>query len=110
MNLILFSIFLLFSINASHQHKRTASFFNLYRKMNLDALLTVGLPNPALKHGQSQELSYGCAYTFLFNVLDMPSVALPVTKVRAEEEYGYKDETNGNDIMTKRVRECMVGA
>jgi Asp-tRNA(Asn)/Glu-tRNA(Gln) amidotransferase A subunit family amidase len=53
--------------------------------MKLDALITPGLPNPAFLLGQSKKLSYGCAYTFLFNVLDMPTSAIPISTVRKDE-------------------------
>ena len=41
---------------------------------------------PAVKHGHSSVLSYACLYTFLFNVLDMPTTAMPVTLVKDGED------------------------
>lgn len=97
----------MFSKHANEQAGRSKEFFALYKSLGLDALISPGLPNPAVLHGQSKELAYGCAYTFLFNVLDMPTSAIPITKVREDEQTGYKDDVNGDDIFTTRVKKCM---
>lgn len=52
----------------------------------LDCIVSPGFPVPAFKHGQSRLLQYSCIYTFLFNVLDLPTFQIPVGVVREEEE------------------------
>uniref|UniRef100_A0A7S1L8E5 Amidase domain-containing protein n=1 Tax=Neobodo designis TaxID=312471 RepID=A0A7S1L8E5_NEODS len=47
----------------------------------LDAILCPGLVTPAVPHGSSAQVGYGAMMTGLLNVLDMPSVVVPVTNV-----------------------------
>lgn len=64
----------------------TQEFFGLYRSLGLDCLITPGLPVPALKPGQSRFLAFGCMYTFLYNILDMPTIAIPVALAEEQDE------------------------
>jgi Asp-tRNA(Asn)/Glu-tRNA(Gln) amidotransferase A subunit family amidase len=40
----------------------------------------------------------------------MPTTAIPITKVNPEEQTGYRDEINGEDVFTSRVKKCMKNA
>jgi fatty acid amide hydrolase len=93
--------------SAYYQHERCLEVFNKYKELKLDALLSPGLATPSFLHGQSKKLAYGCAYTFLFNVLDMPTCAIPVTLVRKDEQTGYVDELNSVDMLTRRIDKAM---
>lgn len=75
-----------FSKVINKQFADTQRFFDIMLEANLDCIVSPGFPVPAVKHGHSSVLSYACLYTFLFNVLDMPTVALPVTLVKEGEE------------------------
>lgn len=50
--------------------------------MKLDALISPGLCLPAIKHGQFDDLSIQYAYTFVYNYLDIPTGAQPITRVK----------------------------
>ncbi len=52
----------------------------------LDCIVSPGFPVPAFKHGQSRVLQYCCIYTFIFNILDLPTFQIPVGTVRPDEE------------------------
>jgi amidase len=49
----------------------------------IDAILCPGLATPAVPHGASAQVAFGAMMTGLLNVLDMPSVTVPVTTVDA---------------------------
>lgn len=68
------------------QFSDSQSFFNELVNAKVDCLILPGFAVPAVKHGHSQQLAYSCLYTFLFNVLDMPTAAIPVTLVEPGEE------------------------
>lgn len=51
-----------------------------------DVVLCPAFPLPAMRHGASEELILGGAYTCLFNVLGYPAGVVPVTRVREGEE------------------------
>ena len=61
-------------------------FCQYFTENQLDCIVSPGFPLPAFKHGQSRLLQYCCIYTFLFNVLDLPTFQIPVSTVRPEEE------------------------
>lgn len=53
---------------------------------------------PAVKHGDSKTLMYACLYTFIFNVLDMPTTSIPVDLVKQGDEV-YLDQNYGKDYI-----------
>ena len=73
-------------------------FFDEYVSHKFDCIISPGFPIPALKHGESSVCSAFCAYTFLFNVLDMPSVVLPTRLVKPGEDV-FKDDFYPGDIL-----------
>lgn len=68
------------------QFADTEKFFAHLNEAKVDCIVLPGFAVPPLKHGHSRSLVYACVYTFLFNVLDMPTAALPVTLVREGED------------------------
>jgi len=69
-----------------------------------DALLTPGGCFSAMKHGYSKFLALGWCYTYMGNMCDFPSGAIPVTTVRKDEQYVDLDQW-GNDDIARRLRE-----
>ena len=70
----------------NQQFSDSQLFFEAFTSRKLDCIVLPGFAVPPVKHGHSQELACSCLYTFLFNVMDMPTAALPVTLVRSGEE------------------------
>lgn len=68
------------------QFEDTEKFFSILRDSKVDCIVLPGFAVPPVKHGHSRALMYACIYTFLLNILDLPSAALPVTLVREGEE------------------------
>lgn len=68
------------------QFEDSEKFFSIFRESKIDCLVMPGFAVPPVKHGHSRYLLYGAVYTFLLNVLDLPSSAIPVTLVRKDEE------------------------
>lgn len=60
-----------------------------------------------MPHGLSAKASILAAYTFTWNVLDLPVGAMPITLSR-EDETHY--ESAHNDQITEGIKEIMVGA
>lgn len=93
----------------SERHKSFQGKFSLWWKENqIDAIISPGFGTPALKHGMAQELFIYCCYMFVWNVLDYPVGAVPITKVKKEEET-YEDLTH-RDRITDVMKECCKGA
>lgn len=53
---------------------------------DFDVILCPGFPIPAVIHDQSAKITITAVYTFFANVLQWPIGAVPVTKVREEEQ------------------------
>ena len=72
-----------------------------YWKQNkLDFVIAPGFGCQAVKHSLSEHTALAATYTFLWNVLDMPSLAMPVTRVRADEQV-Y--ESAHKDLLTSKL-------
>jgi len=94
---------------SSEQHLVYKSLFAKWWKDNkLDAFVSPGFGLPAVKHGTSQELFIYCCYMFVWNVLNYPVGAVPITKVRKEEEE-FKDKIH-KDRINMMARECCKGS
>jgi len=83
-------------------------FFDWWKNNKLDALVSPGLPTPAIKHGESADGFLSCCYTFFFNLIDFPTGTVPVCTVQKEEEI-YEDNVN-KDKYTRVMRESMKGS
>ena len=74
-----------------------------YWKQNkLDFIIAPGFGCQALKHGLSQHTALTAAYTFVWNLLDMPALSMPITRVRADEQV-Y--ESAHKDLLTTNLVE-----
>jgi len=62
---------------------------------------------PALKHTHAAQMLFGIVYTVLFNMLDYPAGAIPMTFVR-EDEQTY--ESAIDDRATRLCKETMKGS
>lgn len=96
------------SQNITNRELRRKQIF-LYRKfekrltaLGVSAILSPGLPVPAIKHLSSNQNMLICAYTFIWNYLDVPSGVATVTRVK-EEEQDY--ETQWEDEMAQSLKE-----
>lgn len=80
----------------NRQYADSESVFKAILDARLDCVVFPGFAVPPVKHGHSRSLLMSVMYTFLHNVLDMPSAAVPVTLVlpgedRFEDPRGEKD-------------------
>lgn len=85
-------------------------YVRLERKLsahNVSALLSVGLPLPAIKLYSSNHLMMMCGYLFVFNFLKMPAGVVPVTRVRENEQF-Y--ESRHRDKITECAKQSMEGS
>ena len=82
------------------QFEDSEKFFASLTKERVDCIVMPGFAVPPVKHGHSRSLAYACLYTFLFNVLDMPSAAIPVTLVQTGEDR-YDDPEREADLTVK---------
>jgi len=53
----------------------------------LDFIISPGYACQALKHGFASHTFLTAAYTFIWNVLSLPSGALPITVVKHDEQF-----------------------
>ena len=75
-----------------------------FEKANVDVALAYGLfPAPLLR--KTEDLNYGILYTYIWNYLNFPTGAVPVTKVRKNEQY-FEPEVN--DHFDELVSELMI--
>lgn len=76
-------------------------------KNEIELLLAPGMVTPAVLHGSSNENSIQAIYTFMFNLLDFPVGAIPITRVASNEQL-Y--ETKYDDTIAKSLKENMKGS
>ena len=76
------------------------SFFKGFIDNKFDCIISPGFAVPAVKHGDSRLLAVGALYTFIFNILDMPSCTIPVDLVKKGED-DFKDSIYGADIINR---------
>jgi fatty acid amide hydrolase len=55
--------------------------FALWGKNNLDAIICPGFGSPAVKLGKGCNLTESAIYTYVWNILNVPSGTMPVTLV-----------------------------
>ena len=79
----------------------------------VDALVCPPYATPAMPHGLSAEFVLAAAYTFVFNMLQLPAGVVPVTRVRANETTRAepRDKTDRRAVEVDRSSEGLpVGA
>jgi fatty acid amide hydrolase len=72
-----------------------------------DALVCPATALPPFRHGATEELALGGAYTCLFNLLGWPAGVAPVTRVREGEE---SDRAASGDKMDRAASDCERGS
>ena len=85
----------------------------MYKSLNLDAIISPVLPFPAFKHGQFNNLVQGATYSSIFNFFDYPTAVIPRVHIVNETDTipeNYVDRNYGVDSYTKAARENIVGA
>ena len=91
--------------------RRVCEAYNKIRKiikeLKIDVILSPGLitHNTLLGCGKNNDIQ--CFYTFLFNLLNMRGGAVPVTKVKEDEQY-YEDGIN--DEFIKSFKDQLKGS
>jgi len=53
-----------------------------WKKNRLDLVISPGFGCQAFPHTKSDLLSFAVAYTFIWNILDMPAGSIPITLVQ----------------------------
>ncbi len=88
------------------------SFTAAWVSEGFDAVVCPGLGLPALKHGQSKDLTIACSYTFLYNVLHYPVGCVPIARTEAyEEKEGYSEAARqAGDAFTLEAQRCIAGS
>ena len=77
--------------------------------LHLDALVSPGPALPALPHGMSKDLTPSFCYTFLANLLRVPTAALPTCRVR-EDECTYDGGAHHRDRLSTLAAASLAGA
>jgi fatty acid amide hydrolase len=82
------------------------AFFKKWDQLGLDCMISVAAGVPAFRHSEGKRLNLTAAYTFAFNLIDVPAGVVPVTHVsKGEEAYPVS-----RDLHKKTIRESLVGS
>ncbi|CUG87932.1 amidase, putative [Bodo saltans] len=79
------------------------AYADLFSSLKLDAVVGPGFYIPAPACGSSTDLSFGASATAYYNCLDLPVLALPVTKVKKELDVWTTQPSNGMSRCIKAV-------
>jgi len=85
-------------------------FFKVWEERKLDALLSPSFAYPAQKLGYAKDINLGACYTFVFNVLNIPTGAIPVTIVKEGEDDYPRELSKHHDLVYKKTLESMQGS
>ena len=81
-------------------------FENVYRKHQLDCIVTPGTGLPAHAHGKFGQVTLAVMYMSLYNVLDWSAGSVPITVVNATEN-GVYEGSRFNDTYDAKGKEQM---
>jgi Asp-tRNAAsn/Glu-tRNAGln amidotransferase A subunit and related amidases len=81
----------------SRQQELQREFLRIWEDNRLDALISPGTANPAFKHFMGGEMNLALSYTFIYNILNLPTGAVPVTVVKNGEDCYPKEICKEND-------------
>lgn len=95
-------------INKQFENSNTV--YKALKDQKIDCLVTPGFPVPAPKHGDSRFLAMGGIYTMIFNILDLPTVALPTRVVKKGEDVYKCPGRNPKDIFVKKAKHTVEGS
>lgn len=83
----------------------------LWKTYELDAIITPGLALPALKHDEGVSLYVNGCYANFWNIVNFPTGAMPITKVRKDEtEYKEPLRKHQGDYFDKLARRSLIDA
>ena len=94
-------------LSGARRAAQQAFYAQYFTQHNVHALLYPGPALPAVPHGMSRRLTPSLCYTFMANLLELPTVVLPVTRVRESEQH-Y--ETQHRDAWSAAARDVMRGS
>lgn len=83
------------------------SFCEWWKSLGLDHIITAGFGCQPNLNEMTGDIFATVMYTHIWNTLNMPSGALPITIVREDEQY-Y--ESAHNDLITRRLRQTAQGS
>ena len=79
-----------------------------WKDLGIEALICPNYVHVAFKDQNAEIMGLLYDYTFIWNLVNYPAGCVPISEVLPEEEQGYEDEYN--DIITKTIREDMIGS
>jgi len=85
-------------------------FFRFWQDQKLDALLSPGFSYPAQKRGDAKDILIGACYTFIYNALNLPTGAVPVTVVKEGEDVYPKSMSKYHDMTYQKMVETIKGS
>ena len=77
-----------------------------FKAAGVEVCLAHGLP-PAMRHGASKDCDLECFYCFIWNLVNFPVGAVPVTHVRADEQ---RYTSRWADKVSRTIAETMEGS
>jgi fatty acid amide hydrolase len=87
-----------------------ARFTAAWQSEGFDAVICPGMGVPALRHGESKDLTPSCSYTLLWNVLHYPVGSVPVGLVD-KSETGYEEAPGtAKDLFTSKTAASVAGS
>ena len=88
-------------------------FEEIFRKHNLDAIISPIFSTPPCRHNEFKKTGYGVMYTAVFNIVDHPCVTIPRVHIIEKADTNlneYKDRKYGEDPITKAMRASLEGS
>jgi len=98
----------LYIINEKEELEK--EFFDYFHKKKLDVIICPATGLPALLHGTSGELALNVCYSWIGNVLNLPSGMLPVTRVKEGEDHYSEEDCRHRDILFRLSKKNMKGS
>ena len=94
-------------VNEAERYRQ--EFADLLRQRRIDALVCPPHALPALRHGDSYDVSMGGAYALLFNLLGFPAGVISTTAVRPGEETDRPTSRDRAEKVASRVEAGSAG-
>jgi len=92
------------------QREARNRFFRFWQDKKLDILLSPGFSYPAQKRGDAKDILVGACYTFIYNTLNLPTGAVPVTLVKEGEDVYPKSMSKYHDLTYQKMVETIKGS
>lgn len=85
------------------------NWIDYWRQKDLDFVIAPGYGCHAFQHERSQNSFLACAYTYVWNSLDMVAGAMPVTVVKEDEQEYVSRFNDAFTLETKKITEGSKG-